>query len=99
MMSNRIIALDLDAEIRSKMSNVGRGQWMCLLCNYVSTKSTNTYNHIEVYHMTEGMIYNCDTCNKSFKTKNSLNVHKSKLHKQQRQTPSHYSQHHPLSYE
>ena len=62
------------------MSSVGQGMWMCHVCDYVS-RSTNTFNHIEFYHMPQTMTYNCTACDKTFKTRNSFNVHKSTYHK------------------
>ena len=72
--------LDFDAEIRAKMLNVGQGRWMCKVCDYVS-KSTNVYNHVEVKHMTEQMVYSCSVCPKTYKSRNSFNVHMSMTHK------------------
>lgn len=72
----------MDAEIRDKMLNVGQGRWMCSICNYVS-KSTNVYNHVEVRHTEQKIVYTCSVCAKSYKSRNSYSVHMSMYHKQQ----------------
>ena len=72
--------LDVEAEIRSKMENMGASKWRCLECNFVS-KSTNVFYHIESKHV-EGAGYFCNICMKFCKTKNALNIHMSNYHKQ-----------------
>ncbi|XP_023340278.1 zinc finger protein 131 isoform X4 [Eurytemora carolleeae] len=85
---------DFDAEVRAKMANVGQGRWMCQVCDYVS-KSTNVYNHVEVKHMTEQMVYSCTVCPKTYRSRNSFNVHMSMTHKavHNQQYPQQYQQH------
>ena len=72
--------LDIEAEIRSKMENLGSSKWRCKDCNFVS-KSTNVYYHIESKHV-EGAGYFCNICTKFCKTRNALNIHMTKYHKQ-----------------
>jgi len=51
----------------------------CLLCNKITIHIGNMKQHFEVnhYHRT----YQCDLCLKNFKTKNSLDCHKKRFHK------------------
>ena len=72
--------LDIEAEIRSKMENLGASKWRCKECNFVS-KSTNVYYHIEGKHV-DGAGHFCTICSKFCKTTNALNLHMSKYHKQ-----------------
>ena len=74
--------VDLEAEIRGKMRNIGQGRWTCKVCNYES-KSTNVYNHVEVRHLHHPMVYTCGVCAKNYKSRNSYNVHVSMYHKHQ----------------
>ena len=76
--------LDIEAEIRSKMENLGASKWRCIECNFVS-KSTNVYYHIEGKHV-QGAGHFCSVCSKFCKTTNALNLHMSKYHKQARET-------------
>ena len=76
----QINILDVEAEIRSKMENMGASKWRCLECNFVS-KSTNVFYHIESKHV-EGAGYFCSICMKFCRTKNALNIHMSNYHKQ-----------------
>eukprot|EP00092_Neocalanus_flemingeri_P050284 GFUD01058075.1.p1 GENE.GFUD01058075.1~~GFUD01058075.1.p1 ORF type:complete len:354 (+),score=73.88 GFUD01058075.1:262-1323(+) len=71
---------DIEAEIRSKMENLGASKWRCTECNFVS-KSTNVYYHIESKHV-EGAGHFCSICSKFCKTTNALNIHMSNYHKQ-----------------
>jgi len=69
---------DVIDAIESKMWKNSEGLWECSECSYSSRKTTNMRNHIEVKHVhTPG--YYCLTCSLLFRTKNSLNVHKSKF--------------------
>ena len=53
------------------------GQWQCTDCEYASQHSTNVRNHIEVNHMAS-VGYFCQHCDKFCKTKNALNLHRSR---------------------
>jgi len=53
------------------------GQWQCRECDYASPHSTNVRNHIEVKHVSSGGYY-CHHCTKFCKTKNALNLHRSR---------------------
>ena len=69
-------------EIEEKIKELHQridGVWTCMVCDYTSTKSTNVKKHVE-RHM-DGLSYSCDLCNKEFRLINSLNNHKSIVHK------------------
>ena len=55
--------------------------WRCLACKYTTTakKSSNIRMHAET-HM-DGLCFNCNLCNRDFKTRNNLNQHKNNFHK------------------
>jgi len=63
--------------IQSKMGKNIEGQWQCTDCEYASQHSTNVRNHIEVNHMAS-VGYFCQHCDKFCKTKNALNLHRSR---------------------
>ena len=57
------------------------GSWRCIVCGKVSTnkrKDNIMRQHVET-HM-EGITYSCPECNKAFRSKHSLAVHKSVYH-------------------
>ena len=69
---------DVVDAIESKMWKNSEGVWECRECGYSSKYITHMRNHIEAKHVqTPG--YYCLTCSLLFRTKNSLNVHKSKF--------------------
>ena len=68
----------LDAKIDSLISSSGGGELVCLVCGKRSTVKQNMRNHVETH--LEGVSFNCDICMKQYKTRNSLNVHKSLHH-------------------
>ena len=55
------------------------GMWNCMVCDYTSTKKDNVRKHVEK-HM-EGLSYSCELCNKEFRSMNTLNSHKSIVHR------------------
>ena len=53
------------------------GLWQCSDCGYTSPKTSNLRNHIEVNHIASQGYY-CQESNKFCRSKNSLNIHKSR---------------------
>ena len=69
---------DVEGQINQYMENLGPGNFACKICGKTATKTTNIRNHIETH--LEGISYPCTICSKSFRSKNSLNNHKSVYH-------------------
>ena len=69
---------DSDELIKSKIWRENDGKYRCSDCDYKSNYVTNVKNHIEAHHM-YGAVYECQACGKTFKSKNSFQVHKSKF--------------------
>ena len=55
------------------------GVWTCMACDYTSTQKANMSRHVEK-HM-DGLSYSCNLCHKEFRLINSLNNHKSLVHR------------------
>ena len=76
---------DLDKRVKSmieKASDGGSGvraQFKCKTCGKIA-ESPQMRNHIESLHL-EGVSLPCELCEKVFRTRNSLSVHKSRDHK------------------
>lgn len=68
----------LDKKIESLMGRASDGGLQCLVCGKGGTVRQNMRNHIETH---VGEVVSCELCGKQFKTRNSLNVHKSTKHK------------------
>ena len=54
------------------------GFFYCLACDYKIQYESKMRRHIEVHF--EGLSYTCTLCNKEFRSKNSLNKHRSTIH-------------------
>ena len=72
--------LDVDTEIRSRMVNIGGGQWQCIECSYTS-KSSNVHKHVEAKHVIEKNNYECTLCHRVLRGLNAFNNHIYKAHK------------------
>ena len=77
---------EIDEKILEYTETCSDGSFKCKVCGKVSDESLkqasqkqNLRNHIET-HM-EGISYACPICKKLFRSRNSLNCHKSKYHK------------------
>ena len=56
------------------------GAWSCMACSYKSSFTrSDIRKHVETH--LEGLCYTCTMCNKEFRSKDSLNTHKYKIHK------------------
>ena len=55
------------------------GGYRCTVCNFSKKKKTDVTRHIETH--IEGLSYSCSDCDKTFRSRNSLNNHKSIYHK------------------
>ena len=55
------------------------GEWTCMACAYTSTSRSNVRKHVEKH--VDGLSYSCHLCHKEFRSVNSLNCHRKKVHK------------------
>jgi len=65
---------------KSKLQD-GRPCYKCNICGKENSHLNNARNHIESVHFPGHFSYNCDHCEKTFKSKNALCVHVSLMHK------------------
>ena len=72
---------EIDLKIKEYGEMLQDGSRRCTLCNKVvpGRGTTNFRNHVENYHM-EGLSFDCPKCDKTFRSRNTLNVHK-RIHK------------------
>jgi len=73
---------ELDAMVEQMMSktvNAGQTVFACNVCQKIMKKKRHMMCHVETH--IEGMSHICLICNKSFKTRNSLDKHKHTYHK------------------
>ena len=54
--------------------------WKCNSCGITSKTKPNMKVHVEI-HM-EGLSFSCQHCTQSFRSRNNLNIHKIRFHKQ-----------------
>ena len=64
--------------IDSKMVRRTDGKWECLDCGYNTAHSTTIKRHVESKHFRN--LYECDICQYQATTRNTLNIHKARLH-------------------
>ena len=70
---------EIEMKIRELYQKVD-GTWRCNACDYSTRKnSSQIRRHVETH--LNGLSYTCPSCNKEFKTRNSLCVHKHLNHK------------------
>ena len=72
--------IEVEMEIKGKMLREGI-IWYCTECSYKSKSKYNVYCHIESHHVIHGG-HLCHLCSSVAKTKQSLNHHFNKYHKQ-----------------
>ena len=70
----------LEQEIIEQMSHHGDNTWSCIHCDYTSGSKAPIMAHIEAKHMHSSGI-RCAACDKICKTRNALNIHKTRYHK------------------
>ena len=74
---------ELDEKIKSMYTTTkkdGQCFWICELCGKDAKSNTNMKNHIESNHI-EGISLPCNFCEKIFRSRNTLRMHKSSSHK------------------
>jgi len=74
-------ARDQLAEYITKTQDETGSKFFCTLCQMSNNLKSNVMNHVESAHFPNSFAYNCDYCDKTFKSLNSKNVHVSRNHK------------------
>ena len=72
----------LDEKIKSMFTTArkeGQGYWICQVCGKETKSNTSIRDHIEVHHI-EGISLPCNFCEKIFRSRSSLRMHKSSSH-------------------
>jgi len=69
------------AEYITKIQDETGSKYSCTLCHMSNNLKSNVMNHVESAHFPDSFAYNCDYCEKTFKSLNSKNVHVSRNHK------------------
>ena len=88
--SNNMISLntsqndEIDATLNENLEVLDGGHFRCRICgqdslNMKRNARQNMKNHVERH--VEGLTYNCQLCEKEFRSRHSLNTHISKIHK------------------
>ena len=71
---------EIDQKIEEYLVRAEDGTYSCSVCGKTGDKyKKNMRNHVET-HM-EGLSFPCQSCDKTFRSRNSLNVHKSQFHR------------------
>ena len=67
-------------EKRKELYKNDNGIWKCLACDYMSSslKSSQIRLHVETH--LDGLCYNCEICNKEFRSRHMIYQHKKKFH-------------------
>ena len=69
---------DVDDKIQELIEKRG-GMFHCQACDYTSPKSSNIKEHVEIH--IDGLIYPCQFCDKTFRSKNVLRNHLYNFHR------------------
>ena len=72
-------ACDINAEVDKRMlQNYNGSGYTCAVCGKIMVKRSHMIQHIET-HL--DLLHTCDICQRQYKSRNSLCVHKSTAHK------------------
>ena len=66
----------------------GRTIFKCTLCSNANSKKQTMVNHVESVHFPGTFLYTCKYCGKEYNAKNSLNVHVSTSHREDKKLPT-----------
>ena len=66
------------------LSKLDTGGFSCTLCMKYCASRRDGKNHLEAIHFPDRFSYNCPYCGKEHNSKNTLNVHISRRHKEER---------------
>jgi len=72
---------DVGMKIETLYEKQFDSNFICISCGYISRVKQNMRKHVETHIVTPG--YACELCLRVFKTKNSLNTHKSTNHRRE----------------
>ena len=77
---NSLTSEEIDKKMRELYEKTDQG-WRCLVCDHTNKGqwSSNIRMHVETH--LDGLVYNCNICNKEFRCRNLLNSHKASNHK------------------
>ena len=70
---------ELDEKLKENLSRVdvgGTKKWQCIICNQVSRDLSHAKEHVEVHF--EGLSFSCQSCDKTYRSRNALRQHKAK---------------------
>ena len=56
--------------------------WVCTICGKSNSQKSNVLSHVESAHFPGTFRYTCGYCQKEMKTKNALNIHIRREHRQ-----------------
>ena len=65
-----------------KWAEDGLNGWHCTICGKSNTQKCNVISHVESAHFAGTFLYTCSYCSKEMKTKNALNIHVRREHRQ-----------------
>jgi len=75
----------LEEAIRSRLTKLDTGVWVCHSCEFTSKSKQRAYEHVEARHLTTGG-YSCPLCQKFCPTSSSLRNHNDRHHKQNKKS-------------
>ena len=76
---NQENSLEVNDQIEQNITQNLDGTYSCQICGKKSGTTQHIKNHIETH--IEGLTYNCPMCEKTFRSKPSLGMHKTRFHK------------------
>ena len=78
--------IEIDSKVNEYLETLSDGSLKCTLCGKIASKTNmkqsikqNMTNHVETH--LDGVSYRFQICGKDFRSKNSLNNHKSLFHR------------------
>jgi len=81
---NKAGPIDSPEDLYRFLSKLDTGGFSCTLCMKYSACRRDGKNHLEAIHFPDRFSYNCPFCGKEHNSKNTLNVHISRHHKEER---------------
>ena len=70
---------ELDLKLRENLLKTD-GRTKCIICGQSFINSNHALEHVEAAH-TEGLQFNCNLCDKTYRTRHTLRSHKNRKHK------------------